>query len=221
MKLGVLFSGGKDSCYACFLARKRGYELACLVSIISENKESFMFHTPNIELVKKQAKVMDIPLIIDKTAGKKEDELRDLEKAIKKAIKKYKIDGIVTGAIESVYQSSRIQKICNKLKIECFNPLWQKNAEEYLNEIIKNKFEVVVSGVFAGDLENFLGRKIDEKFIYDIKNVWEKYKINIAGEGGEYESFVLDCPLFKKKLVIKSFKISGDKNSKTMRIELK
>mgnify|MGYP002064616541 CR=1 FL=1 len=140
MKLAILFSGGKDSVYSAWLAQKKGNELSCLISIVSENKDSFMFHTPSIKKTKKQAEVMNIPLIVVKTKGEKEDELKDLGKAIASAKKKYKIDGVVTGAIQSVYQSSRIQKICDKLNLECFNPLWQKDEFEYLEELLKNKF---------------------------------------------------------------------------------
>src|SRR3989344_4233760 len=99
MKLGVLFSGGKDSTFATWLAKKEGYEISCLISIVSDNKESYMFHTPSIEKTKKQAEVMNIPIIFQKTEGKKEIELKDLEEAIRKAKKKYKIEGIVTGAV--------------------------------------------------------------------------------------------------------------------------
>ena len=220
-KLGILFSGGKDSMYAAWLARKEGYEISCLISIISENEESYMFHTPSIRRVEEQAKSMGIPLIIVKTKGKKEKELIDLERAIKLAIKDYNIGGVVSGAVESVYQASRIEKICNKLKIECFNPLWQKNQLELLEDLIKNKFEVIVVGVFAYPFdEKWLGRKIDMKFINEIKKLQEKYKINVAGEGGEFESFVLNCSLFKKKLVIKDQKINGSKNSWRMDVKL-
>ena len=149
MKLGILFSGGKDSVYSAYLAKKTGNKISCLISIFSENPESYMFHTPLIKKTKIQAQVMSIPLIIQKTKGEKEIELQDLEKAIKKAKDKYKIQGIVTGAIHSIYQSSRIQKICNKLNLECFNPLWQKSEIEYLTELIKNKFKVIIVGVFA------------------------------------------------------------------------
>lgn len=222
MKLGILFSGGKDSMYATYLAKKSEYKISCLISIFSENKESYMFHTPNIEKVRKQAGVMKIPLIIVKTKGDKEKELLDLEKAIKKAVKKYNIKGIVSGAIESVYQSSRIQKICNKLNIECFNPLWQKNQFELLKELIKSKFKVIIIGVFAYPFdERWLGKKIDERFIEDIKILNDKYEINPAGEGGEFESFVLDCPLFERELKIVGFKDYGDKNSWRREIKLK
>src|SRR3989338_9378402 len=207
MKLGILFSGGKDSTFAAFLAKKEGYQIECLISIASENKESYMFHTPSIDKTKMQAKAMNIPIIFQKTKGKKEDELKDLEFAIKKAIQKYKIEGVVTGAVESVYQASRIQKICNELNLECFNPVWQKNKFEMLEDLLKNKFKIIITGVFAYPLnEKWLGRRIDKKFIEDMKILNQKYKINPAGEGGEFESFVLDCPLFKRELKAKSWK---------------
>ncbi len=217
----VLFSGGKDSCYAAYLAKKKGHELACLISIFSENNESYMFHTPSILRVRQQAKTMELPLIIQKTKGKEEEELKDLEKAIKKAKEKYNIDGVVTGAIESVYQASRIQKICDKLELECFNPLWQKGELEYLNELIKNRFKIIITGVFAFPLDkSWLGKKIDKDFIEEVKKLKQKYKIHPAGEGGEFETFVLNCPLFKKSLRITNSKISGEKNSWWMDVEV-
>ncbi|MEK6945471.1 MAG: diphthine--ammonia ligase [Nanoarchaeota archaeon] len=221
MKLGVLFSGGKDSCYAAWLVKNEGHELTCLISMFSENKDSYMFHTPSITRVEEQAKTMNLPLLIQKTRGKKEDELKDLEMAIKNAKEKYKIEGIVTGALKSVYQASRIQNICDKLNLKCINPLWQKDEIEYLNDLIKNKFKAVITAVAAQPLdEKWLGRVIDKKFIEDVKVLKEKYKIHPAGEGGEFESFVLNCPLFKKELKIKNKKYSGDGNSWRMEIEL-
>tara|TARA_Y100000310_G_C20637892_1_gene792224 strand:+ start:669 stop:1343 length:675 start_codon:yes stop_codon:yes gene_type:complete len=222
MKLAVLFSGGKDSTYAMYLVKKQGHEISCVISVISENKESYMFHTPSIEKTEKQAKVMGIPLLTKKTKGVKEDELKDLEEVIKTAIKKYEIKGIVTGALHSDYQSSRIQKICDELKIKCINPLWHKNEFEYLEELIKNKFKIVIIGVFAYPLnKEWLGREINKEFIEDVKKLHEKYKIHPAGEGGEFETFVLNCPLFKKSLKIKDKKITGEKNSWSMEIEVK
>ncbi len=214
MKVCILFSGGKDSTYAAWLAKKEKYDLSCLISIFSENKESYMFHTPAIEMTKKQAKLMKIPLLIKKTKGKKEKELLDLKKVIEEAIKKYRIEGVVSGAIESVYQASRIQRICNEQKIKCFNPLWQKNQIDLLKELIDNNFEVILSSVAAYPLDkNWIGKKIDEKFIEEIKELQRKYKINPAGEGGEYETLVINCPLFKKRVNTHLINIIGEGNS--------
>ncbi len=221
MKVAVLFTGGKDSCLALLYAKKLGYDVRCLITLHSRNLYSYMFHTPSILQVKKQAEVLEIPLIIQKTEGKKENELKDLEKAIKKAREKYGVEGIVTGAVESVYQASRIQKICNKLGLECFNPLWLKNQIELLEELIKNKFEVVLTGVFAYPLnKEWLGRKINREFIKEVKILEDKYKINPAGEGGEFESLVLNMPLFKRKLKVVERKISGRGNEWRMEVEL-
>ena len=203
MKLGVLFSGGKDSCYAAYLAKKNGYEISCLISIISQNKESYMFHTPFIEKVSLQADTMNLPLIAIKTKGEKEKELLDLEKAIRIAIKKYKIKGVVTGAIESVYQASRVQKICNKLGIGCFNPLWQKNSEEHWRDLLKNKFKVIIASVAADGLsENWIGKLIDEKNLNELIKLSKQYRFHLGFEGGEAETFVINCPLFNKEVKI-------------------
>jgi len=220
MKLGVLFSGGKDSGYAAYLAKKLGYKLGCLISLASMNKDSFMFHTPAINLVKKQAKLMGLPLIILETKGNKEEELLDLKQAIKEAVIKYKIKGIVTGAVASVYQATRIQKICDGLGLECFNPLWQKNQIELLEELLKNRFEIILSSVAAYPFDkNWVGKKIDLDFIKEMKKMQEKYKINPAGEGGEFESLVINCPLFKKRLEVKIKNIVGSGNAWRAEIE--
>jgi asparagine synthase (glutamine-hydrolysing) len=219
MNVAVLYSGGKDSNLALEHALKE-HSVKCLIILISENKESYMFHTPNINLAKLQAKAIRIPYIIKKTKGIKEEELKDLEKAIEKAIKIYKIEGILTGAICSNYQESRIKAIADKLNLSLINPLWHKDQIEILNELVNKKFEVVICGIYAEGLENFIGKKIDKEFIKDIKTLNEKYKINPVGEGGEFESFVLDALFFKNKLIIKKSHIIGDsKYSKTLIID--
>lgn len=218
IKVAVLFSGGKDSCLALYYVFKK-YEVKCLITIFSENPSSFMFHTPNIKWTKKQAELIGLPILIKRTKGEQEKELNDLEKAIKEAIKKYEIEGIVTGALASVYQFSRIQRVCNKLSLKCINPLWQKNQFELLNEIVKLKFDVIIVRVAAEGLENFIVRKIDKKFIRDIKNVYERYKIHVAGEGGEFETFVLWAPFFKKRLKIVKSYVSVEGLTKTLFIQ--
>ncbi len=221
MKLGVLFSGGKDSTMATLLAKKAGNEIACLITLHSENPDSYMFHTPSIKRTEKQAALMGIPLITKDTKGIKEKELGDLEEAIKTAIKKYGIQGIVTGALHSEYQASRIQKICDRLGIKCVNPLWQKDEFQHLEDLIKNKFKVIVIGVSAYPLSaSWLGRVIDEDFIRDVTKLKERYNIHVAGEGGEFESFVLDCPLFRRPLKVTGADFTGEDHSWKMEVEV-
>ena len=148
MRLGVLFSGGKDSTYALFKAMEKE-QVVCLISLLSENEASYMFHTPNISLTTLQAQAIGLPLLQQITEGKKEAELGDLENVIKRAKEEFQIEGIVTGAVESVYQAERVQKICNTLNLWCFNPLWLKNQVEILEEIVTLGFWVIISGVFA------------------------------------------------------------------------
>ena len=211
MKLGVLFSGGKDSTYALLKTMK---EVVCLISIISKNKESYMFHTPNINITKLQAESIGLPLIQLATEGKKEEELKDLRRAIKRAIKDFKIEGVVTGAVESVYQSSRIQKICDDLKLSCVNPLWKMDQVKLLEEILSNKFKVIISGIFAYPLdERWLGKEINEKAIKELVELRDKYHISPSGEGGEIETTVLDAPFFKKRIEILDSEIKAKDNS--------
>jgi len=202
MRAAVLFSGGKDSTYAYF-KEKNNYEVVCLITLFPKSSDSYMFHFPNIKLVKYQAKELNLPLLTKTTKAEKEKELKDLEIILKEAIKKYKISALISGALASEYQKSRIGDLCKRLNIKSVAPLWKINPEDYLKQLIKEKFEVIITGIAADGLnESFLGRKLDNKLIEDFK----KLKIHMGAEGGEYETFVLNCPLFKNKLKIKNQK---------------
>lgn len=219
MRLGVLFSGGKDSTLALYKAMKRE-DVVCLITVISENKESYMFHTPNIHLTKFQAKAVGLPIVFITTKGKKEEELKELERVIKIAKEKFGIQGIVTGTVESVYQATRIQKICYSLGLWCFNPLWQRDQMEILKEIVGLGFDVIITGVFAEPFDSsWLGRKINSKTIDELKKLSESYEVSPAGEGGEFETTVLDGPIFKKRLEVKEFSTDFSKGSGIMEIK--
>ncbi|MFH1682212.1 MAG: diphthine--ammonia ligase [Candidatus Woesearchaeota archaeon] len=221
MKLAALFTGGKDSTYAIYLAKKQSHKISCLITIQSENLYSYMFHTPAIELAVLQAEAMGLPIVFGETKGEKEKELEDLEKAIKKAQEQFEFAGIITGALFSEYQSSRIQKICQKLGLEYVSPLWHKEQAELMEELIENKFELILTGIAAEGLDkSWLNKTITKKEIDQLKELNKNLGINCAGEGGEFESLVLDCPLFKKKLVIEDFEIS-EENKNTARMIIK
>jgi diphthine-ammonia ligase len=213
MRLGVLFSGGKDSTLALQCASEKE-EVACLITIISENKESYMFHTPNIDVSVLQAEALGLPQVARYTKGEKETELEDLEDAIAQAAKEYQIEGVATGAVESVYQAERVQRICHRLGLWCFNPLWKHDQKALLEELLEKGFRVIISGVFAYPLdETWLGKQIDTKMIERLIELQGKYGLSPSGEGGEIETTVLDSPLFKKKIEILSSNVEYEGNA--------
>ena len=202
MKLGVLYSGGKDSTLALMKAQKY-HDVVCLITVVSENKESFMFHTPNIDVTLLQSQSMGIPLVRVVSKGEKEIELGDLKKAIQEAVQRFKIEGVVSGALRSTYQASRVQRICHELNLWCFNPLWLLDQVELLYELLEKEIHAVISGVFAEPLdESYLGKEIDKVMIEKLSK-----QQNPAGEGGEIETTVLDAPIFKKRIMITDSKI--------------
>jgi len=214
-----LFSGGKDSTLALYRAMEKE-EVICLISIISENDESYMFHVPNVWIVKLQAEAVGLKLIEKKTKGEKEKELKDLKEAIEEAVKEFGIEGIYTGAVASVYQASRIQKICDDIGIKCINPLWKMDQIELLKETLKQGFKTIISGIFAYPFkEEWLGEVIDEKMIDELKKLWDEYGFNPAGEGGEIETTVIDAPFFKKKIEIEDSEIIAEENSGVFKIK--
>ncbi|MFA7397166.1 MAG: diphthine--ammonia ligase [Candidatus Bathyarchaeia archaeon] len=213
MKYGVLFSGGKDSTFALHLTAETD-DVLCLITLKSKNKESYMFHTPNIEITTLQAEALELPIVSEVTRGQRELELFDLEKAIIKAKEKFGIQGIVTGTVESVYQSSRIQNICNRLSLKCCNPLWKYNQKALLETLIQHNFEVIISGIFAYPLDaSWLGRQIDAQIIERLANLQKKFGLNPSGEGGEIETTVLDAPLFRKKIEVLESEIQAKDNT--------
>jgi len=198
MRLAALFSGGKDSTYALYWALQQGFEVKHLVSMHSKSEESYMYHVPNIHLTDLQAKAIGIPLIKGYTSGEEEKEVEDL----KKVLEDLNIDGIVAGALESEYQRTRIEKVCHELGLVSYTPLWHKNSEQLLREMIHAGFDIVIVGVSAYGLgKEWLGRKIDEKAVEELKRLNQKYGIHIGGEGGEFETFVKDAPFFKARII--------------------
>jgi ABC transporter with metal-binding/Fe-S-binding domain ATP-binding protein len=202
MKLGVLFSGGKDSTLAVHMAAEKD-SVACLITVVSRNKESYMFHTPNVDVTRLQAEALGLPLVRVETEGKKEEELADLEEAIKQAKAMHSIEGVVTGAVESVYQASRVQRICNRLDLWCFNPLWKHDQKALLETLLARQFQVIISGVFAYPLdEKWLGKQLTQQMIERLVELQVKYGISPSGEGGEIETTVLDAPMFRHRIEV-------------------
>lgn len=205
VRVGVLFSGGKDSTYAAYLAKRRGDELLCLITLSPVRSDSYMFHYPNIRWTAMQAQAMHLPQVTLETKGVKEDELADLSKAIEIAKRDYSIEGVYTGALASVYQKSRVERVCEELGVNAASPLWHIDQVTHLTNIIANHFEVIMTAVAALGLdESWLGRPLDKDAIRDLAGLHARYGVNPGLEGGEGETFVLDCPLFDRRIEVVS-----------------
>jgi diphthine-ammonia ligase len=197
LRVAALISGGKDSALALWRAIKQGFEIRYLVTMIPRQEDSWMFHYPNIHLVDLFAEATEIPLVKGETSGVKEVELEDL----KRLLGKLDVEGVVSGAVSSDYQKTRIEKICEELHLVSVAPLWHEDPLKLLQEIIGQGFETIFVGVYAYGFDaEWLGRKIDQTTIDELVQLSRKYQISMVGEGGEYETLVLDAPFFKKKI---------------------
>ena len=207
MKLAGLLSGGKDSVYAAHLTQKQGHTLTHLVSLRSMNPDSYMFHTVNIDLTRLQAEAWKIPYLSAETKGIKEEELKDL----KKALEPLDVDGVITGAIASQYQAQRIDKLCEELGLHHHHPLWGMDREKLLQDMLDSGMNIIFTAVAAHGLnQTWLGETLTPERITQLRKLNTKYQVDMAGEGGEYESLVLDAPWFNQRIKIISAKNTWD-----------
>src|SRR5579884_1772373 len=190
-RVAVLYTGGKDSTYTCQLLEEQGHEVACLISIFSQNKESYMLHTASIDVVKLAARAMGFPLITETTSGEKEKELRDIQRAVKRA-------------------SDRYDALARSFGLESAAPLWGIDQENYLRKLLTLGYRIMITSVSAGGLgREWLGKEIGEDSLETLLRIAKKYGFNPSFEGGEGETLVLDCPIFKRgRIEILSYKIT-------------
>jgi diphthine-ammonia ligase len=205
LKLAALYSGGKDSTFAIYRARERGHDIVCLITMHPLADDSPLFHYPNSWVTEYLADAMQIPMLGFTVKGReKEDEMKTLEEAVAQAKSLYSIDGIVYGGISSKYQKQAFEEICARNGLAPLAPLWDAEPEKYMNELVDRGFQIMVVGVSAMGLEKeWLGRQLDTGSIVKLAALSKKYGFNLTFEGGEAETLVTDCPLFKKRLEIK------------------
>lgn len=201
-KLVALTSGGKDSNAALFRMWRRNNEISCLLTLRSENRDSYMFDSKKSEKdLDWQAEKLGIPLLKQDTKGEKEKELEDLKKGLEKARDQYGVEGVIAGAIESTYQRDRVDKVADKVGLKVFTPLWQFHQDQYMHWLIREGFEVKITEVAARGLdESWEGKILDEENVEDLLELAEEYRFHPAGEGGEYETKIVGFP---EELILK------------------
>ena len=199
MHLSVLFSGGKDSTYAMYLMEQQGHQVDILVSVISAEKDSWLFHTPNLNLLPLQAMAMQKRLLRAPSQGSEEGDLE----ALQQALSSMDVDGVVAGAIASDYQWDRINGVCESLGLRLFSPLWRKEQGMLLRDMVEAGIEAMVVNVSAEGLgSDWLGRILDSDAIKQLERLAASGGVNPSGEGGEYETLVIDSPMHDSCLEI-------------------
>jgi len=199
MRLAALFSGGKDSVLSAKLAEEMGHEVAYLVTMRSENPDSYMFHTVNIDATRLQAEAWGKRWVEAGTLGEKEREIEDL----KSVLAGLDVDGVVSGAIASSYQRNRIDRVCRELELSHISPLWGRDRVELLMQILVEGMRVIVTAVAAHGLDgSWLGKELNMEAVNRLLSLRKDYGVDPCGEGGEYESLVVDAPWFSHKIEI-------------------
>ncbi len=204
MKIAVSWSGGKDSCLACYKAIKMGHSVLNLVNFISDDRKRVRFHNIPADLIYKQSENINISLLQQETGP---DNYEILFKEAVRSIIPHGIQGMVFGDIYLQGHKQWVIRVCKEMGIEAIEPLWGIRTEDILDEFIKSGFESIIISARAEDkhghygiAKEWVGRKVDYDFINYLKT--EKPYIDICGEGGEYHTFVVNGPLFKKPVVV-------------------
>jgi len=205
VRLGALFSGGKDSTYSILKAAEMGHEVSCLIIIRPSADDSLLFHYPNSKLAEMLAAAMELPKIsLEVAGGLKEDEMACLSRAIAEAKSRYGIEGVVFGGISSNFQKSAFEEICSRNGLAAVAPIWGLDPARYMHELLARDFKIIIVGVSAMGLgREWLGQMIDAPALAKLGVLCEKNGINLNFEGGEAETLVLDCPLFHRRLEVR------------------
>lgn len=212
MKLAALFSGGKDSVFAVHDMQRKKHEIACLITMLPKNPESYMFHYPNLDFTRYQAQSMGIEQIFWKTPGEKEREISDLKEAISSVSDR--IDGVIAGGLASRYQHDRIRKVCDSLDLQTFVPYWMIESEKYWRIMLNEGFRVMITGVACEGLgREWLGRIIDRESFRELRSLAVKHRFHLAGEGGEFETFVTNGPNFRRGIEIVKGEVTWERDS--------
>jgi len=212
LRLAALYSGGKDSTFSIFKIRELGHEVVRLIAMIPSADDSLLFHYPNIGLTHYLAEAMQIPLTtfaVNKES--KEGEFQALEQAIIQVKSDYDIQGIVHGAISSRFQNELFRRICSDNQLVMFTPLWNAIPLQYMYGLLSEKFDIKIVSVSAMGLgKDWLGKSLDTNSISLLESLSKKHGFDLAFEGGDAETLVVNCPLFTKKLDIKKAVVHWD-----------
>ncbi|XP_065542623.1 diphthine--ammonia ligase isoform X5 [Lathamus discolor] len=226
MRVVALISGGKDSCYNMMQCAAAGHQIVALANLRpaentgqTDELDSYMYQTVGHHAIDLYADALDLPLYRGFIKGTsintgrvytacQEDEVEDLYHLMKLVKDKEGVEAVSVGAILSDYQRVRVEDVCRRLNLQPLAYLWRRNQEILLKEMISSNIQAIIIKVaaFGLDPDKHLGKTLDQ-MVPHLLELSEKYGVHVCGEGGEYETFTLDCPLFKKKIVVDSAEV--------------
>lgn len=192
------WSGGKDSCLACYKAMQQGYDIKLLLNFISRESKRGCFHGLEGRLLKFQADLIGIPLVQNEVSP----DMQKYEEEFKAAVTELRgkdIGSMVFGDIYLLEHESWIERVCKDLNINALEPLWNNSPESIIDEFLGAGFKAIIISCKADIMgKEFLGRYIDKSLIEELK----KKDICPCGEKGEYHTLVVDGPIFKRPIKI-------------------
>lgn len=228
MKIVALLSGGKDSLYNLYLAIKQGHECVAIANMKppegkGDELDSYMYQTVGHQAIEYVAKALELPLYRANITGVAEnqelnyepddpqkcDEVEQLYQLLLdlRQVHKIEFDAISVGAIASTYQRTRCESICKRLNLTMLAYLWGQNQKTLLQDMIDADFDAILIKVACMGLKAcHLGKSIKEMQEH-LERADREFGANICGEGGEYETLVLDCPLYRQRIKIISEEI--------------
>lgn len=200
----VSWSGGKDSCLALYKALKLGFKPIYLLNIATDTKKGFRVHGLDPRIIVDQAETLGIPIIQRNASWSSYEQV--FKEAINEIKSRMRVDGIIFGDIFIEEHRKWTQRVCEKLGLESFSPLFGEDEKELMTEFLNAGFKAMIVCIMAGKLsENFLGRVLD----WNLLTILEEAEIDLCGEHGEYHTLVLDGPIFKKKIEIIDSRITA------------
>lgn len=201
MRVCVLYTGGKDSHYALLKVLEAGHEVVCLVTVAPRRGDSYMFHSVNVKWSLLHGEAMGLPQHLVETSGEKEVEVEEFYRGLKPLVTRYGVEGLVSGAVSSVYQKSRLDKVAEALGVRHISPLWGRDHVELLREEVSKLRFVITAAMALGLSERHLCALVDENAAEELIALARRYGFSPVGEGGEYESYVVESPLFAIDIV--------------------
>ena len=206
MNVTCLVSGGKDSVLALWLALHQ-FNVISILSVRSRCPESYLFHIPNTQYVALIAKMLNIPY---RTIFVENCHVEDEIQALKDFLTESEAEAVITGGIRSDFQRYKFNYSAISAKMKCFNPLWRLSPRTLMSELLDNNFHIIFSSVAGMGLgRELLGKKITTEMLESIQKTVPESELTMIGEGGEFESLVLDAPFFLLVLKFKNQKSNG------------